>query len=329
MTPQQRSLRDTRSRGPTKDSLRFPRTGPSRLTWCRPPGAACLHPMNSSHSCRKGARSPTGDSLSSSTREFVAERFARVVDPVELPVLLTVEDRNGVDVSQLSASSHEAELLCFWSSQFEVVSLESGPKWRDQNSFEAEGPVTPTAFDSPQAIGDWRQGHVRVDFGLTAPCKRSWYAGGCEPTQALASWRTDRVQQLGAELYGVGYPLRPTPGGIIIEFPEQHGTLAASRTLSREGPPNAYGIFLGSEDKPAYVVNAPEVVTAWVKAFAEPVPPLPDSDLVQIGVPGHSSTSDLTYVGCWRWDIHSEARSPEFVRRAANAIVDAIKEKGA
>ncbi|CAN5454335.1 hypothetical protein BH11ACT7_BH11ACT7_26160 [soil metagenome] len=98
-----------------------------------------------------------------------------------------------------------------------------------------------------------------------------------------------------------------------------------------DGPPTEYGIFVDTHKLPAYVGNAPEVLVQLLERFDESMSSLPDNGLIQIGFPGDPSTSDLTYVGCWQWDIHSEARTPEFVRRAAHAIADAIelREKSA
>ncbi|WP_157516742.1 hypothetical protein [Mycobacterium sp. MS1601] len=68
------------------------------------------------------------------------------------------------------------------------------------------------------------------------------------------------------------------------------------------------------------------MVTQLIRKFGEPLQPIPESDLIQVGFPGRPS-GELTYIGSWQWDIHSEAHSPDFVVRAARAIVDAIEAR--
>lgn len=64
--------------------------------------------------------------LSTSTDSRVAEQFALTADPGRTPTLLAIEGYDGVDVSQLSRYTSEAEILFPRGSQFEVVSRELG-----------------------------------------------------------------------------------------------------------------------------------------------------------------------------------------------------------
>ena len=64
--------------------------------------------------------------LSTSTDSRVAEQFALTADPGRTPTLLAIEGYDGVDVSQLSRYTSEAEILFPRGSEFEVVSRELG-----------------------------------------------------------------------------------------------------------------------------------------------------------------------------------------------------------
>ncbi|MGY4710179.1 hypothetical protein ACXDF8_11590 [Mycolicibacterium sp. CBM1] len=76
-----------------------------------------------------------------------------------------------------------------------------------------------------------------------------------------------------------------------------------------------------------YVGNSPEVVIALLRGLLLPPAPRRDVEVVQIGFPGHER-DEVTYVGSWQWDIHGEARGPEFVDRAVAATLAAIDAAG-
>jgi hypothetical protein len=124
-------------------------------------------------------------------------------------------------------------------------------------------------------------------------------------------------------MMGLGVRVNATNGGAELDLPGGPVVVAVSKYLPEEGPPSDYGLFEKGSPEPAYVCNSPAVVAEVLRRLGEPAPALPDSDLVQVGFPGASS-GEITYIGCWQWDIHSEARTPEFVLRAAQAIIDAI-----
>jgi len=64
--------------------------------------------------------------FSTSTESRIAEQFAMTADPGRAPTVLSIEGYNGVDVSQLSRYTDEAEILFPRGSEFEVVSRELG-----------------------------------------------------------------------------------------------------------------------------------------------------------------------------------------------------------
>lgn len=64
--------------------------------------------------------------LSTSLDSRVAEDFALSADPTKTPTLLSIEGYDGVDVSQLSRYTREAEILFPRGSEFEVISRELG-----------------------------------------------------------------------------------------------------------------------------------------------------------------------------------------------------------
>lgn len=64
--------------------------------------------------------------FSTSTESRIAEQFAVTADPGRAPTVLSIEGYNGVDVSQLSRYTDEAEILFPRGSEFEVVSRELG-----------------------------------------------------------------------------------------------------------------------------------------------------------------------------------------------------------
>lgn len=183
--------------------------------------------------------------------------------------------------------------------------------------------MTAKLLESGEEIAAWLRQNIRSDFCLSAPYRRRWYLGGCEPTHFLATWPTDRLTKLGSELHDAGFEVRASPRGVHVAAGDGGVTVAAGRTDLGDGPPTEYALFVGTEDLPAYVTNSPEVLAQMITRLGKPPPPLPDCDVVQIGFPGQPS-GDVTYVGSWQWDIHSEARTPEFIRLAAQAIVDAI-----
>ncbi len=187
--------------------------------------------------------------------------------------------------------------------------------------------MTSAELDSADAVRDWLQSHARGDFRLTAPYARRWYNGGCSPTHSLYGARDrDLLQVLCEGVLGLGVRVKAAEGGAELNLPGGPVVVAVSTYLPEEGPPSDYGLFEGRHPEPSYVCNSPTVVVELLRRLGEPAPALPVSDLVQVGFPG-APTTEVTYVGCWQWDIHSEARTPEFVERAAQAIIDAISTK--
>lgn len=81
------------------------------------------------------------------------------------------------------------------------------------------------------------------------------------------------------------------------------------------------------DSRAVYVGNAPEVALEIIRGLSTPPAPIPaPCEILQVGFPGIPA-SDLTYVGSWQWHIHGEARDDEYVRRAANATLNAIQAK--
>jgi hypothetical protein len=64
--------------------------------------------------------------LSTSLDSRVAGDFALTADPGKTPTLLSIEGYDGVDVSQISRYTNEAEILFPRGSSFEVVSRNVG-----------------------------------------------------------------------------------------------------------------------------------------------------------------------------------------------------------
>lgn len=187
--------------------------------------------------------------------------------------------------------------------------------------------MTEQLLESGEEIADWLRQHMRTDLYLSAPYRRRWHLGGYEPTHFLATWPTDRLKQFGSDLCASRFEVRASPLGVRVSVGDQGIVVAAARTDLGDGPPTEYAMFVEAEDLPAYVTNSPEVVAQLIRALGGTLAtPLPECDLIQVGFPGQMS-SEVTYIGSWQWDIHSEARSPEFVQRAVHAIVDAIEAR--
>ncbi len=176
---------------------------------------------------------------------------------------------------------------------------------------------------SAEEIESWLRLHLRTDISLSAPYRRLWSLAGCEPTRSLATWPTDRFNRFASDLYGSGVEVTASPLGVNVRVGGSEATVVVSRTDLGDGPPTDYGLLFGGDNRLVYITNAPEVVIQVVRRLALAPAPIPECSSIQIGFPGREQDG-ATYVGSWEWDVHCEARTPEFVTRAAVAIADAI-----
>lgn len=168
--------------------------------------------------------------------------------------------------------------------------------------------------------------HMRLGTGLTVPYARKWAIGGCEPTHSLWTFPHDEITTLASGLVGLDVPVYAVNGVVLIDLPPQSVWLAAhGGTL---GPGRVASLVFGiqGDERSLYVGNSADVVLEIVKGYCAPPGPIPTDRFLQIGFPGIQD-DELTYVGSWQWNVHGEARTDEYVRRAANATVNAIRAK--
>jgi hypothetical protein len=134
------------------------------------------------------------------------------------------------------------------------------------------------------------------------------------------------VAVLAAGIAALGLPTTGVENGVIVGIDDRFVRVSADRSDPGDGPPQDYLIqILGGPVN--YVGNSPEVIVELLRGLPRAPLPRPDSELIQIGFPGHE-TDEVTYVGSWEWNIHGEARGQEFVDRAAAATLVAIEAVG-
>lgn len=184
--------------------------------------------------------------------------------------------------------------------------------------------MTTRTLTSPSAIGDWLRRHMRVGWGLSHPYVRSLQTANYLPKHSLFDWPADRLETLGVGLIAGGYPVQALDDGVEIKLPERAVVVSVDRSIPGDGPPEAYMLESTEHGRPDYIGNSPEVLIELIRRLSEPAPSLVRDDLVQVGFPGQPP-GEVTYVGSWQWDIHGEARGPEFINRAAEATLAAIK----
>lgn len=97
--------------------------------------------------------------------------------------------------------------------------------------------MTAKLLESGEEIAAWLRQNIRSDFCLSAPYRRRWHLGGCEPTHFLATWPTDRLTKLGSELHDSGFEVRASPRGVHVAAGDGGVTVAAGRTDLGDGPP--------------------------------------------------------------------------------------------
>lgn len=183
--------------------------------------------------------------------------------------------------------------------------------------------TTSDQLSSAAAIYDWIKGHPTKGEGMLRPYSRKWENGGCSPRHSLRHWQTDRVKTLADGLASLAYPVFGVNNGVLVDIGGTTVRVAGDRSVRGDGPPLEYLIqILGSPVN--YVGDAPEVVVELLRGLSSPPAPHVGTDFIQVGFPGHEQ-DEVTYVGSWQWDIHGEARGPEFVDRAAAATLAAIE----
>ncbi|EHB55678.1 hypothetical protein MycrhDRAFT_2872 [Mycolicibacterium rhodesiae JS60] len=183
--------------------------------------------------------------------------------------------------------------------------------------------MTSDQLSSSDAIGSWMKDHLTKGEGMTRPYSRKWENGGCSPTRSLRNWRSDRVKTLADGLALLAKPVFGLPNGVLIDMDGLPVRVSCDRSIRGDGPPQGYLIQIASGPV-NFVGDAPEVIVELLRGLSSPPPPRVDVDFIQIGFPGHER-DEVTYVGSWQWDIHGEARGPEFINRAAAATLAAIK----
>jgi hypothetical protein len=186
--------------------------------------------------------------------------------------------------------------------------------------------MTKSNLSQPDAVADALRSRILAGHGLSVPYARKWEIAGCEPLHSL--WRRpyDGLAVLGVGLVELGVPIDVVENGILVGNRSAPMWVAANRSMHGDGPPDAYLVGWGDDRSVLYTGNAPEVVIELLRMMPAPTPPLPTSDIVQVGFPGIENTT-VTYVGSWQWNVHGETRDPEFVPRAANATLAAIRAK--
>lgn len=178
-------------------------------------------------------------------------------------------------------------------------------------------------LDTPDLITAWLLGHLTKGEGMRRPYHRKFENGGCSPKFSLRNWRTDPVATLGAGLSTLCRPVLGTDTGVIIQMAASSIRVSANLCLP-DRPPSEYLVqILGRPVN--YVGDSPEVVIELLRGFDAPPSPFAATELIEVGFPGHEQ-DELTYVGCWQWGVHGEARGSEFVARAAAATLAAIEE---
>lgn len=181
---------------------------------------------------------------------------------------------------------------------------------------------------SESDIGAAIRSSMRKGQEPSVPYARRWELGGCAPTHSLRTFPYDGIQVLSEGVARLGWAVRGTGDGIILENGPVSVWVAANRSTRGDGPPDAYLLGKEGESGARYTGNAPEVVMALLRDISSPVPPIPTNKDLQIGFPGLPDRG-VTYVGSWQWGIHGEVRDDEFVCRAAVATVAAIGSKEA
>ena len=186
--------------------------------------------------------------------------------------------------------------------------------------------MTNSNLSQPQAVAEALRSRVLAGHGLSMPYARKWEIGGCEPIHSLWSRPYDGLAVLGAGLVDLDVPIGVVEDGLLVGDPSAQMWVAANRSMHGDGPPDAYLIGRAEDRSLLYTGNAPEVVIELLRTMSAPTPPLVMSDIVQVGFPGIEN-SKVTYVGSCQWNVHGETPDPEFVTRAANATLTAIRAK--
>jgi hypothetical protein len=169
---------------------------------------------------------------------------------------------------------------------------------------------------------------MRVGEGLSAPYARKWAIGGCEASHSLWQYPHDAISDFASGLLELRVAVAADDNGISIDA-DPAGIWVGVNGKSRNAD-RASEFLIGErgEKTPVFVVNSPEVVIEFIRAYNAPLEPIPLTEIIQVGFPGIHDGS-RTYVGSWQWNVHGEAQGAEVVSRAANATLSAIRAKEA
>ncbi|MEZ0358065.1 hypothetical protein [Mycobacterium sp. SA01] len=182
--------------------------------------------------------------------------------------------------------------------------------------------TNPDQLVSAEAIEGWIKRHPTKGEGMTRPYNRKWENGGCRPSHSLRHWRSDRVKTLAEGIASLQHPVFGLSNGVLVNVDGVPVRVSGDRSDRGDGPPQEYLIQV--EGGPVnFVGDSPEVIVEILRGLWSPTSPPKDVDFIQVGFPGHEQ-DEVTYVGSWQWDIHGEARGPEFIDRAAAATLAAI-----
>lgn len=168
---------------------------------------------------------------------------------------------------------------------------------------------------------------MRVGAGLTVPYARKWSIGGCEPSHSLWTFPHDDIATMAAGLLQLNASITTTNDAVSVGLPHCAVWVAANGPTRDAERASEFLVGRHGDSRAMYVGNAPEVALEIIRGISAPPAPIPaPCEILQIGFPGIHD-NELTYVGSWQWYIHGEARDDEYVRRAANATLNAIQAK--
>ncbi|MHA7662682.1 hypothetical protein [Mycolicibacterium sp. HS_4_1] len=168
---------------------------------------------------------------------------------------------------------------------------------------------------------------MRVGAGLTVPYARKWSLGGCEPSHSLWTFPHDDISTMAAGLLQLDASITATNDAVLVGLADSMVWVAVNGHTRDAQRASDFLIGRQGESRAVHVGNAPEVALEIIRGLSAPPAPIPaPCEILQVGFPGIHA-SDPTYVGSWQWYIHGEARDDEYVRRAANATLNAIQAK--
>jgi hypothetical protein len=165
---------------------------------------------------------------------------------------------------------------------------------------------------------------MRVGEGLSVPYARKWAIGGCAALHSLWDYPHDAILDFARGLMGLDFPILSIHGSIGIEINSKILWIAVNGHSRNAERVSEFLIGHWKEPTPLFVSNSSEVIIELVKEYGASPGTVRDNELVQIGFPGIKD-GRRTYVGSWQWNVHGEAYDEEFICRAANATLSAIR----